>query len=413
MSATRDEDGDKCGRRAVKNGPDVMLSITFAGIGAIDRAASLRGADGDVNYMYCDPCARIGAFAGDRVLWRARGSGGDSDTDAAGFSEQPLRYVTRDELMARATADGGADFARYPPSAADTQPPPLLVFLGLEPRATRFYFALDLLAVPGLATRDAVLASFHDARLVDLRTAAAAMYAGGAQFDAGLLAHARGVLDWNKRHGLCAACGARTVSRDAGYRRVCTSQLAAASPAARFQARASVPAAAAAGTTSLIHPAGDRLLLGRRPGSPCAMYTCPAAGTVEPGETLEAAARRVVHEQTRVDVGNVEYVLSQPWPMPPGSLVLGCMAQVEREWIAPPDDDGEFVDVRWVTADEVRGMIAASDARFMGGASGGAAGTGAAFVPPASSTAGNLIREWIARWAPPAGGGGVEGHARM
>ncbi|KAI9189507.1 NADH pyrophosphatase [Blastocladiella emersonii ATCC 22665] len=117
---------------------------------------------------------------------------------------------------------------------------------------------------------------------------------------------------------------------------------------------------------------------------------------VEPGESLEAAARREVYEETGVEVREVEYVMSQPWPMP-NSLMLGCMAQAQSERVVLHDD--ELEEARWFTADEVRGMVAASDARFMGAGTAGA-GAGATFVPPASSIAGILIREWVGRWAP-------------
>ena len=47
---------------------------------------------------------------------------------------------------------------------------------------------------------------------------------------------------------------------------------------------------------------GNRALLGRSPGWPEGMYSC-LAGFVEPGETVEAAVRREVCEETGVVVG--------------------------------------------------------------------------------------------------------------
>jgi NAD+ diphosphatase len=50
------------------------------------------------------------------------------------------------------------------------------------------------------------------------------------------------------------------------------------------------------------------------------------AGFVEPGESLEEAVRREVHEETGIHVSAVEYHSSQPWPFP-SSLMLGFRAR--------------------------------------------------------------------------------------
>jgi 8-oxo-dGTP pyrophosphatase MutT (NUDIX family) len=66
---------------------------------------------------------------------------------------------------------------------------------------------------------------------------------------------------------------------------------------------------------------GNSVLVGRSPGGPAGMYSL-LAGFVEPGETLEAAVRREVFEETGVGVGAVRYLASQPWPFP-ASLMFG------------------------------------------------------------------------------------------
>jgi NAD+ diphosphatase len=74
------------------------------------------------------------------------------------------------------------------------------------------------------------------------------------------------------------------------------------------------------------------------------MYSC-LAGFVEPGETVEAAVRREVAEETGIRIGRVRYHASQPWPFP-ASLMLGCLAEAETEAITL--DPAELEDARWI-----------------------------------------------------------------
>ena len=61
--------------------------------------------------------------------------------------------------------------------------------------------------------------------------------------------------------------------------------------------------------------AGDRALLGRQASWPAGRYST-IAGFVEPGESLEDAVAREVLEETGVEVNDVHYQSSQPWPFP-------------------------------------------------------------------------------------------------
>ena len=79
---------------------------------------------------------------------------------------------------------------------------------------------------------------------------------------------------------------------------------------------------------------GERCLLGRAGRFVANMWSC-LAGFVEPGESIEEAARRETLEEAGIVCSEVKYFRSQPWPFPM-SLMIGCHAEaisteVERD----------------------------------------------------------------------------------
>ncbi|MEY4175805.1 MAG: pyrophosphatase, partial [Actinomycetota bacterium] len=92
---------------------------------------------------------------------------------------------------------------------------------------------------------------------------------------------------------------------------------------------------------------GDEALLARGVQFRAPMYSC-LAGFVEPGESLEGAVIREVREEVGVEVGNVRYWGSQPWPFP-HSLMIGFTA----EWVSGDIDidPSEIVDAQWFRRD--------------------------------------------------------------
>ena len=74
------------------------------------------------------------------------------------------------------------------------------------------------------------------------------------------------------------------------------------------------------------------------------------AGFVEPGETIEAAVRREVLEESQVPVGRVSYLSSQPWAFP-NSLMFGCHGEATGRDITV--DPVELEDARWFSREEM------------------------------------------------------------
>ena len=197
------------------------------------------------------------------------------------------------------------------------------VFLGLLDGAA--HFALHVPATSGAA---ALLRNDPAMRFTDARSAATMVVAA----ETGIIAQARAQLDWHNRHGFCSVCGARTKMGRGGLVRQCVSCRAEHFPRTD-------PVA-----IMLVHD-GDRCLLGQSRGrlSRLRMYSA-LAGFMDQGESIEEAVAREVREEAGIEVENVRYHSSQPWPFP-SSLMIGCHAQAATTEIRI--DDEEMTDVRW------------------------------------------------------------------
>jgi NAD+ diphosphatase len=158
--------------------------------------------------------------------------------------------------------------------------------------------------------------------------------------DLATLAQARSLLHWHQRHRFCANCGHQTEMRDGGYRRHCPHCFADHFPRTD-------PVAI------IVVRNGDNFLLGRQASWAPGRYSA-LAGFMEPGETIEEAARREVLEESGIQVGPIAYVASQPWPFP-SSLMIGLLGEaLNRDIII---DRTELEDARWFSRTEVRLMF--------------------------------------------------------
>ena len=94
---------------------------------------------------------------------------------------------------------------------------------------------------------------------------------------------------------------------------------------------------------------GDQALLARSPRFPPGFHSV-IAGFVAPGETLEEAVLREVREEVGIEVTNIRYLGSEPWPFP-DSLMIGFVADYAGGEIVI--DNNEIVSAGWFDRDDL------------------------------------------------------------
>lgn len=236
----------------------------------------------------------------------------------------------------------------------DDSAPPLL--LGMHDGVAHFAVDLSALEDP-IATIGLEGARFAEARGLALRLPPG---------DAGILAHGRSLVDWHHRHRFCGVCGAPTSLREGGASRQCD-----ACEANHFPRTDPV--------VIMVVWRGERCVLGRRATGPYNRHSC-LAGYIDQGETIEEAVRREVKEEVGLDVDEVTYHSSQPWPFP-STLMIGCFAHATSDDIHVDED--EIDEARWFSRDELRAAIDAPGPHL-----------GFA-VPERIAIAHHLIRAWV------------------
>lgn len=161
--------------------------------------------------------------------------------------------------------------------------------------------------------------------------------------DVGLLTTAVALLGWHADARFCARCGSRTKPVTAGWVRRCVQH-------GHEEYPRTDPA-----VICLVHDGAGHALLGRQPSWPRGRFSV-LAGFVEAGESLEACVQREVGEEVGVDVREVHYLGSQPWPFP-RSIMLGFEATADVGAAIVPRD-GEIEEAHWFSRDEVRAALA-------------------------------------------------------
>lgn len=141
------------------------------------------------------------------------------------------------------------------------------------------------------------------------------------------------IKNWDKNHQYCGRCGTRTEAEEKERVKNC--------PKCGFK---SYPRISPAVITAVLR--GKKILLARARRFPIKLYSV-IAGFVEPGETLEECVKREIEEEVGIQVKNIRYFGSQPWPFP-DSLMIGFTAEHKSGEISI--DNTEIVEAGWFSA---------------------------------------------------------------
>jgi NAD+ diphosphatase len=94
----------------------------------------------------------------------------------------------------------------------------------------------------------------------------------------------------------------------------------------------------------------DKILLARNTNFRGGWHSL-VAGYTDVGETLEETVRREVKEEVGLEVKNIRYYKSQPWPLS-GSLMVGFIAEADENQIISVDHN-EIAEAAWFSRDNL------------------------------------------------------------
>lgn len=221
-----------------------------------------------------------------------------------------------------------------------------LVFLGLE--NTSPIFVVDISSLPetsltDFVEEDSIEEDFIEQgviELIDLRAALSII----TDEKASMLGYASSLTHWYRFNRFCGVCGDKTLAANGGHSLKCVNE---------HCHKEFFPRTDAVVIMLVVYQSEngiEKCLLAEHQRM-AGKVVSTLAGFVDPAETLEQAVIREVKEEAGVNVFDVEYIASQPWPFP-SSLMLGFYAKTNDPSIFI--DDEEIRDAKWFTAAQIR-----------------------------------------------------------
>ena len=145
------------------------------------------------------------------------------------------------------------------------------------------------------------------------------------------------IAKWRQESRFCGSCGAANTDAPDELARLCP-----------VCGRLEFPRIAPAVIVLIINDDGKALLAHNKKFIPC-VYSL-IAGFNEAGESLESTVVREIREEVSIEVRDIRYLISQPWPFP-NSLMLGFSAHYASGTIRP--DGIEIEDAQWFSRENL------------------------------------------------------------
>lgn len=161
--------------------------------------------------------------------------------------------------------------------------------------------------------------------------------AAGENGATGRLLRAFHIAQWRGESLYCGSCGAKNTDSPDELARLCP-----------VCGRLEYPRIAPAIIVIITNDAGQVLLAHNKKFTPN-IYSL-IAGFNEAGESLELTVQREIREEVNIEVKDIKYIISQPWPFP-NSLMLGFSARHAGGEIRA--DNVEIEDARWWSRDSL------------------------------------------------------------
>ena len=158
--------------------------------------------------------------------------------------------------------------------------------------------------------------------------------------DSTLAGTGRALIEWNLNNIHCSRCGLSLILLNYGWEKRCENCNKNYFP--RIDP-----------VVIILITSGNKTLLGRSHQFPEKLYSC-LAGFIEPGETIEMAAKREIHEEVGLKINNIEFVANQPWPFP-SSLMIGLKANTDEQSLNI--NHKELEDAVWIRKKELQYLL--------------------------------------------------------